>query len=266
MDQLLAKLTNLSFDFFSILLPGVISSIFVLLLWYALGPLVPTWTSNGIPEFTFTVLLCLVDTLSLNISVFAVISLVLLWYFFGHLLNWLGVKRIAEYKILKPKEMSAHTLVLHSLIFRILNPQPPYDPEFEPLFKTVQKNFALENIELKWDSLKPVVLSYLANNLSRSQVTYYQNKYILHRSIAIASTFLFWFSLLSIFVGLVMSYCYGVHPHWIFLIALLIVSLALVWAFSGSYWNNFDLFSSSIVTEAYSLLHDHKRDGFHPLQ
>ncbi|MFZ2541303.1 MAG: hypothetical protein WAW75_05950 [Gallionella sp.] len=256
MDQLLAKLTNLSFDFFSILLPGIIINIFALLLWIAVGSPVPlTWANSGISESTIPALLHLVDILSLKGNINPVIPLVFLWYFLGHWLNWFGILNL-EFQ--NQNKITQFTRTIQSLIFRIPKLPSPFDREFESLYKGIQKHFSTTDIKLEGDSLSFVVKNYLAQNLSRSQVTYYQNKYVLHRSITIASTFLFWLSILG---GLVVTYCYGRQPHWLFLFLLSIGSFVSVWAFSGSYLNNLDLYHKTIVTEAYSLLHDHKGDS-----
>ncbi len=255
MDELIAKLTNLSYDFFGILLPGVIFNIFVLLLWFALGSLVPFLTNDGIPEFTVQTLPHLVDTLSLEGRVFAAIPLVFLWYFLGHLLNWFGRSGSS----VEGREPDI-TRVLRSLIFRIPKPQSSFDSKLEPLYKVVQKYFSPAGIELAWSALFPVLKTYLAKNLSRSLVTTYQNKYTLHRSVTTASTFLFWGSLFGIIGGAVMSHFYSIRPHYVFLTILIAGSLALVWGFSGSYLYNWTLFGNSIVTETYSLLHAPKDD------
>ncbi len=254
MDELIAKLTNLSYDFFGILLPGVIFNIFVLLLWFALGSLVPIWTNNGIPEFTIQALPHLIDALSLEGRIFVAIPLIFLWYFLGHLLNWFGRSGISI-----AGKISGRCRVYQSLRFCIPKPESSFDPKLEPLFKVIQKDFSPKDVELTWSSLFPVFRIYLAQNLSRSLVTTYQNKYTLHRSITTASTLLFWFSLLGILGGLVTLYFYCTQPHWLYLISLPIGSLILVWGFSGSYLYNWLLFGNSIVTETYSLLHAPKK-------
>lgn len=254
MDELIAKLTNLSYDFFGILLPGVIFNIFLLLLWWALGSLVPIWTHNGIPEFTIQDLPHLIDALSLEGRIFAAIPFIFLWYFLGHLLNWFGRSGISI-----AGKISGGCRVYQSLRFRIPKPESSFDQKLEPLFKILQKEFSPKGVELTWSSLFPVLRIYLAQNLSRSLVTTYQNKYTLHRSITTASALLFWSSLLGILGGIVTLYFYCIQPHWLFLIALPIGSLILVWGFSGSYLYNWILFGNSILTETYSLLHSSKR-------
>ncbi|MBP6057614.1 MAG: hypothetical protein KA524_04210 [Nitrosomonas sp.] len=254
MDELLAKLTNLSYDFFGILLPGIIFNIFLLLIWFALDSLVPIWTNNGISKFTIQTLPHLVDTLSLEGRIFVAIPLIFLWYFFGHLLNWIG--RSGSPIVGK---ISDRCRVYQSLKLRIPKPESSYDPKLEPLFKVIQKEFSPKGIELTWSSLYPVFRIYLAQHLSHSLVTTYQNKYTLHRSITTASTLLFWFSLFGILGGIVTLYFYCIQPHWPSLIALSIGSLILVWGFSGSYLYNWTLFGNSIVTETYSLLHASKK-------
>lgn len=255
MDELIAKLTNLSYDFFGILLPGLIFNIFVFLLWFALGALVPFWTNGGIPEFTAQTLPKLADTLSLEGRIFTAIPLVFLWYFMGHLLNWLGRSGISI-----DGRVPDRTRVFNSLIFRIPKPKSSFDSKLEPLYKVIQEKFSPVGVEVTWAALFPVLKTYLAQNLSRSLITTYQNKYTLHRSVTTASTLLFWLSTLSIVAGLLMSQYYGVCPNWLFLTVLAVGSLALVWGFSGSYAYNWMLFGNSIVTETYSLLNSPKNE------
>ena len=52
MDELLAKLTNLSYEFFGVILPGVIAALLLALWWSALGPLAPMLSSGFFPQLT----------------------------------------------------------------------------------------------------------------------------------------------------------------------------------------------------------------------
>ena len=51
-NELLATLTNLSYELFGVVLPGIVASIFILLYWITLGPVAPFWTCGIIPAFT----------------------------------------------------------------------------------------------------------------------------------------------------------------------------------------------------------------------
>jgi hypothetical protein len=263
MEALLAKLTNLSYDFFGIVLPGVILNIFVLLLWAALGPLIPLWTGSGISELNISVLQSVIDTLHLKDDsspdlplIFATVPLVFLWYFLGHMLHWFGRtgKPI-------PGKISSLKRVSQSLIFHIPKSEDSFNKKkLQPLYEAIQKKFSPEGTELEWVALFPVVKCFLARKLTHSLVPTYQTKYTLHRSIVTACTFLFWISLVGIAGALVTPYCYNSQPHWALLIALPIGAIISVWGFSGSYLYNWLLFGNSIVTEAYSLLYSPKDD------
>lgn len=253
MDELLAKLTNLSYDFFGILLPGIIINIFILILWAALGPLVPFWTATVMPELSIVELKTFISSLGHEGKIIAAILLIFFWYFLGHSLHWCGRsgKRFAG-------KISGRTRVGHSLLFQIPKPQYSYDTRLEPLYQATKKKFTTDGVDLEWGQFFPVVKVYLAQRVARSLVATYQTKYTLHRSITVASTILFWLSLLGFIVGLVMFRCYSLEPHWPPLIFLIICSAISVWGFSGSYLYNWELFGNSIVTEAYSHLHGPK--------
>ena len=56
MDEFLAKLTNLSYEFLGIIVPGIIAALFLGMWWAALGPIAPLWSFEFVPQLTSVVL------------------------------------------------------------------------------------------------------------------------------------------------------------------------------------------------------------------
>ena len=251
MNELLATLTNLSYELFGVILPGIVASIFILLYWIALGPVAPLWTSGIIPAFTMTNLQALFDSLSLASGIGVAIPLLAIWYFLGHILLWIARSGKADAAASKG---SVRRVVL-SLVLQIPKPANPFDPNLKPLYNSVRKRFTADGAELDWRQFYPVVKSYLSQRLTYSLVATYQNKYTFHRSVAIASAVLFWFSVLTIATALVFG---APGVNWALLLALLGGAVLLVWGFSGSYMYHWGMFGDTIITEAYSLLYGPK--------
>lgn len=251
MNELLARLTNFSYELFGVLLPGVVASLFGLLLWSALGPLVPTWSFNNLPEFSISELGVLLNALGVATGIGTLIPLIVIWYFLGHLLLWIAKSWHAPFS---KQDTGMRRLVL-TLTLRIPKPQDPYDPNLRPLFDAARKAFSTDGVELAWRHFYPVAKSYLSRELTSSLVANYQNKYTFHRSVATASAILWWLSALGTIGGLITLKANGIQPHWIFLIGLLALSIFNAWGFSGSYLYHWEMFGNTIITEAYSLIH-----------
>jgi DNA polymerase III epsilon subunit-like protein len=252
MDELFAKITNLSYEFFGVILPGLIAGLFIGLLWLAAGPLPPYITAGSIPELTINNIKLILDALNTNTTIVLIILSLIIAYFLGHLLLWIA--RFGKQN--KRATESAFIRVLFSLTFRIPKPNNSYDPTLQPLYNIVQKRFAVDNKPLLWRQFYPVVKSYLSKNLSTSLVPTYQNKYTLHRSITLAATIWFWLNLITIVFSIYCSLSGGPSPYWIMLFILSFLALALVWGFSGSYLYHWQTFGDTIVTEAYSIIRE----------
>jgi hypothetical protein len=250
MNELLARLTNLSYELFGVILPGIVMSLFICLGWTAPGPLVPLWTYGAVPELTVATARIMIESLSVAVGIGIAIPALAVWYFLGHLLLWIARSGTPD-----PKASEKwHRRVALSLRFRIPKPRASFDPGLKSLYKVVQSKFAVGESPLEWHEFYPVVKSYLSQRLTNSLVPTYQNKYTLHRSIATAAAVLFWFSLLALGSGLITFNASGSAPHWVLLFALLGSSLLLVWGFSASYMYYWEMFGNTIITEAYSLI------------
>ena len=140
-----------------------------------------------------TNLQALFDSLSLASGIGVAIPLLAIWYFLGHILLWIARSGKADAAASKGPVRR----VVLSLVLQIPKPANPFDPNLEPLYNSVRKRFTADGAELDWRQFYPVVKSYLSQRLTYSLVATYQNKYTFHRSVAIASAVLFWFSVLA---------------------------------------------------------------------
>lgn len=145
MNELLAKLTNLSYEFFGVILPGIVASLFMILCWIAVGPLAPYWTCDTIPAFTITTLPRLIDSLSLASGIGVVIPLLAIWYFLGHILLWIARSGASDAVASK----ASVRRVLLSLVLHIPKPAHSFDPKLQPLYDVVRKEFASNGVELQ---------------------------------------------------------------------------------------------------------------------
>lgn len=249
MTELLAKLTNLSYELFGVILPGVVAGIFLLLWWYALGPLAPLLTFNSTPELTLSNARAMIDSLNAATGAGVAVPAFVLCYFLGHFVLWTRRSGPANDDAAK----CWYKRLRWSLIFRIPKPSKSYDPKLERLYRFVQAKFSKETLE--WREFYPVVKSFLSQNVANSLVSTYQNKYTLHGSIATAASALFWLSVFGLLFGLAIPTSMQAEPHYVGLSFLAISGLILVGGFSSSYIFHWEMFGNTIITEAYSRLY-----------
>jgi hypothetical protein len=262
MDQLLAKLTALSYELFGVIVPGIVAEILLALWWAALGPLAPRWTNEALPELTVNTAGTLINSLNIATGFGIGVPLFVFSYFLGHLLVWIG----RSGKPLTVKQGTGTRILGKSLCFRIPKPATSFDPALNRLYDAGKQKFSAGRQEeyLTWQEFYPVARSYLLQNTSYSLVVTYQNKYTLHRSVATASALWFWLGLIGIVGGAFTVHCYGgASPYWGWLVTLTLVALVLVWGFSNGYLFHWQNFGNSIVTETYSLLYGPKDSKAH---
>lgn len=183
------------------------------------------------------------------VQIAALIGTLLIWYFLGHVLNWVSKGRSARESA--TKEL---TRVWSVLRFRFPKPAKSFDPALEELFKKAMPRFSPER-DLVWREFYPLAKNFLLNADRRSLVSTYQNKYTLHRSIAAAAAAIFWLSLSST-VGARIAYFAGStnYPNWLLLWFLVLSSLSAVWGFSATFMFYWGLWGDTIVTETYCAL------------
>jgi hypothetical protein len=256
MNELLGKITNLSYEVFGVFLPGLVLTLFLILYWAAMGSAAPFLSLYVVPAFPPSNTWHLNEALT-SIGEAIVFTCVLaVWYLFGHLLMWVSRGGRADAGARK----SGLRRVALSLAFRIPTPTESYDQKLESLFDSVAKDFFPITTPVEWRQFYPVVKTFLSQRLTYSLVATYQNKYTFHRSVTGAATVLFWLTLLGLVGGLVACRLHQPQPSWPALWGLLAGSLAVVWGFSSSFMMHWSMFGNTIVTEAYSLLHGPQDD------
>jgi len=251
MDTLLSKLTNLAYEVFGVILPGLFGLVLAGLLWGALGPVIELWSFSYVPELNAS-MLSKIDGLSGASRAVAISCLVVALYFLGHALNW--ISRGIPPKPGSPDSRWRRTLLL--LRLRFPKPQASFDESLTRLFDAAAAKLSPDPKPLSWREFYPVAKALINQTLKYSLVSTYQNKYTLHRTLAAISVILFWLSLLSLIAGLVTRSLVGSHisPNWLLLSVLIGSSLGAVAGFYSSYLYTWRLFGDSIVTESYLVL------------
>lgn len=250
MDALLGKLTNLAYEVFGVILPGLVFNVFILLWWLALGPLAPRWTASRVPQLTTDRLRDVINGVSGGKTTACVILVLMTWYFLGHFVNWSSKARPRE----KGGWRKRMDRVLSFLTFRIPRQKDSFDPKLGRFFEVVSAKWTHDNKELSWREFYPLAKTVLANTGRHSLIATYQNKYTLHRSIAAAAAVLFWLSVSSI-LGAALAAIWGVpqRPDWILLFSLCLGSIFLVTGFSATYAYAWSLWGDTVITESYAL-------------
>lgn len=253
MNDLSAMVRNLSYEIFGVILPGLIAELFFVVWWIALGSAAPILTFGLLPQLTSSTATKLVESLTVNTGIGIAVPGIVVAYFAGHILHWVGRSSTPDEK----SSSSWPRRVVYSLIFRIPKPIESYYSNLNPLFEAVEPKFRTNDLQLNWTQFFPLAKCYLSTNLSSSLVATYQNKYTLHRSITTAATFLFWACILAIGLGVVgLKWCpVGEAPRWGLLMILDLFALVLVWGFSDSYLYHWRMFGNTIITETYSQIY-----------
>jgi len=248
MDQILAKITNLSYEIFGVFLPGFIAGLLLLLVWWTLGDLPPLLTFGAVSALTLEMADGFIKRLDTALGIGIAVPCLIATYFLGNALIWVSRSGKAD-----PNDKPMH-LLLSSLSMRIPKPEHSFAPSLRDLFDKVNKKFADGGELLDWRKFYPVGKSYLACNLGHSLVATYQNKYTFHRSIVLSAAITFWLCVLGLVVGTATSICQHVGPKWLPLSALAITSVFMVKGFTASYRLHWEMFGNTIITELYSLL------------
>jgi hypothetical protein len=246
MDELIGKLTNLTYELFGVIIPGAVMTVLLLVWWSAMGPLMSDMTGNAIPFLTAKEGLALLETLSGLISAALFLTLA---YFLGHLLLWIA--RSGPTLERGPAPRKTLKRVGFCLLFQIPKPADSFDQALQPLFDKVAPLVLPSVTQPGWREFFPVAKSVIAQHLKYSLVATYQNKYTLHRSLVTAATVLWWLSIAGMLAGALPLWA---SPHWPALAALAAFALLLVWGFSGSYLYHWKMFGNTIVSESYAFL------------
>ena len=248
MDALIGKLTNLGYEFFGILLPGTLAVLMWSLLWIAAADVVPWMTWGAVPELTLSEAMDAIGQAIEWSAFMSVLLMIALAYFVGHLLTWVarGGKRHEHVRIWDH--------LAGTLLFRPPKQEPSYNLKLEPAWQWAGKRLLGKKLELSWSLFYPAAKTYLLQKGIPSLVTTYQNKYTLHRSLAVAAALTAWGALLVAILGLVLAQvidAQAAEPHWFATGVLAAGSLFAVCGFSSSYLYNWTLWGDYLITETY---------------
>ena len=249
MEQLLAKLSNLSYELLGIILPGAITLILFVLWLIGAGDLIPLLSHSFFPRLTLTSASATLESVGVRTGFGILGPAIVIAYFLGHLLNWISRSGKQDDSTVK----SHLKRTWQSLIFSVPKHTDSFNPKLQPLLDLILPKFSLP-AGSGWRQFYPVAKNYLARSSNNSLVGLYQNKYTLHRSLTAGAALVFWLALLSAIVGGCTGYALSVQPRWWALSFLAIGCVILTWGFSDSYAYNWEMFGNSIITETFSLL------------
>jgi hypothetical protein len=248
-EQLLNRLSNLSYEVLGILLPGLIALIMFVLWLVGLGELVPFVSGGFFPRVTLSSAAAALESIGVRTGLGIAGPLLLVTYFLGHLLHWISRSGSSDDAIVA----SDWKRTWRSLLFGVPKPSVSFDQNLQPLYESVLPKFSLTT-KSTWSQFYPVARSFLRCRLESSLTALYQNKYTLHRSITASAALFFWLSIGGLIVGLVAASFSRVEPRWVALLAFAYGCVILVWGFSASYAYNWRLFGNTVVTETFALL------------
>ncbi|WP_313495494.1 hypothetical protein [Stenotrophomonas sp.] len=247
MESLFSKIGNLGYELLGIFLPGFIFIHFMVFWWWSIGPMAGIWSQEFIPQAQVVQISGFIEVLNEGVQVGVLLFLALASYFIGHALHWIsrgGPKR---------GELNFWSRVGYSVIFRVPKPDRDYHAGLDGVFEEAKIHLGFGSDSV-WREYYPIAKSYLAKNLQTSLSPVYQNKYTLHRSLALASSLWFWISVASILISVPMVVYFGCPaPKWIPLSLSVPAAIVLINGFSGSYYYNWLLWGDSLISEVVML-------------
>ncbi|WP_419939303.1 hypothetical protein [Candidatus Palauibacter sp.] len=251
MDALIRKLTNLGYEFFGILLPGTLAVLMWSLLWVAAADVVPWVTCRAVPTLTLSDARDSIKQAIEWSAFMSVLLMIALAYLVGHFLTWMARRGKRHERV------GFWDHLLETLCFRPPKQEPSYDLRLKPAWKWAGEQLLGKKLDLSWSLFYPAAKTYLLQQRIPSLVTTYQNKYTLHRSLAVSAALTFWATVVVAVSGAISGWVNGPQapePHWLATIALVAGSLSAVWGFSSSYLYNWTLWGNYLITETYVAL------------
>lgn len=249
MDQLLAKLTNLSYEILGIFVPGVVLILFAIFGWWCMGPMAEFWSQGFLPTAELVAFSGFLSVLNEGVQTGMLFFLAIAAYFSGHLLHWLS--RRGDRK----DEVDGWQRLGLSLLFKVPKPATDFHDPLKPLFLEAKTFFGMTP-EAGWREYYPVAKAYLAMSLQSSLAPTFQTKYTLHRSLTITAAVWFWGTVVGICLSWFAIYFFGAaSPKWVPLVGSLLVSMTLIWGFSDSYRYNWLLWGDTLISEIFMLKH-----------
>lgn len=192
MEQLISKLSSLSYEILGIILPGAITLILFILWLTGAGELLPIVSQGFFPRLTLQHASETLESLGVRTGVGILGPTLLIAYFLGHLLHWISRSGVVNSAVVE----NAIERTWHAMTFRVAKPSNSYNIQLQPLLDNALPRFGLPT-GAGWRQFYPVAKSYLARSSTSSLVALYQNKYTLHRSITAGAALIFWLSLSS---------------------------------------------------------------------
>ncbi|MBV6843977.1 hypothetical protein KWH29_01195 [Xanthomonas campestris pv. paulliniae] len=245
MDQLIAKIGNLGYEILGIFFPGLVLILFSIFGWWSIGPMASVWSQGFLPEAQIKEISGFLSVLNESVQFGMLAFILTIAYFCGHALHWIsrGGPRLDSPGPLKRLGLS--------LIFKVPKPKADYHSPLDPVFKDAKAALGFAD-DASWREYYPVAKSFLAKNLQSSLAPVFQNKYTLHRSLALAAVVWFWGGVVAMLISLLMV-CLGGFPppKWIPLGFSIPISASLVIGFSGSYSYNWLLWGDTLISEVY---------------
>ncbi len=253
MDQLLSKLTNLSYELFGIFIPGFVLFLFLGWWWWCVGDLAPILSVDYLPTLAMRGIsdgyVLVPNELKLGLVIYVAVAS----YFLGHLINWVGRSGGARESSASSKIQRAREDLSRCLKLSIPKPRESYSAGLEPLLAEGVQFLQLPPQSNGWSSFYPVAKSRVAQQLTQSLIVTYQNKYTLHRSLAIASAIWFWLTYFLAWFGAAISLQAEDGPRWLPVLLSLFLSVLAVWGFSESYRFHWKMFGNSVISETFVL-------------
>ncbi|ALS96055.1 hypothetical protein [Xanthomonas oryzae] len=243
MDQLLTKITNLSYEIWGIFVPGLIMLLFFLFTWWCAGAVAGIVTFGFVAPAEVKTVTGFIGLLNNEVKIGFIAGLAVAAYFAGHLLHW-----ISSSPKDKSKKFGSIERVISCLRLSIPKSAVPYDDFLEKQLSE-SKEYLSMPAEATWPEFYPVAKAFLASRLQSSLVTTYQNKYTLHRSLTAAAVVWFWLNIIVLMIGACFCY-FGIpaQPKWFPTIAAPFFAIALIYGFSDSYQYNWKLFGSTLIS------------------
>jgi len=251
MDQLFSKLTSLSYELFGIFIPGFILFLFLGWWWWCVGDLAPLLSFNYLPVMGMKGVADGYGLVPNEIKFGLVVYIAVASYFLGHLINWVGRSGGVKESAAESKIRRAREDICQCLRLSVPKPIESYSGSLEPLLNVGIRFLRLPPSAAKWTTFYPVAKCLIAQELQHSLIATYQNKYTLHRSLAVASVLWFWMTYFLAWFSFVVMFQLSIEPHWLPIFLSLFFSIMAVWGFSESYRFHWRMFGNTIITEAF---------------
>lgn len=254
MDQIIAKLTNLSYELFGVFIPGVIFLLFLAWWYWCAADLGPLLTFGYLAPLRFESVqagdLVFPDEIKLGFVVYVGVVA----YFLGHLLNWFGRIGSAEASIEETKLKRAQENLGNCLRLAVPKSRQSYFDSLQSLLDEGYRFLEIPDTSRSWNAFYLVAKSRISQELSRSLISTFQNKYTLHRALTVAAVIWFWLTIFLIWGGVTLAILRNDQgPHWAPLLLSLPISLLTIWGFSESYRFHWTNWGNSVIAETFML-------------